>query len=120
MLYNGFPNSNALAAAVSAGCKSRVVDTQGQTTSDAFLIDVYDAGKSVRTLEFAADAGWLKNDGTPLPNEPHPLESPNEDEPEEAGFFDAEAVERYLARVFGITWWQLPRAGTPVTVIEGS
>jgi hypothetical protein len=118
VLYNGFLSPNALAASISASCNSRVVDTQGQTTSDAYLIEVYDSGKTVRTLEFAVDAGWMKNDGSPLPNEPEPLESPLEDEPEEAGWFDAEAVERYLARVFGIKWWELPRAGSQVTVIE--
>jgi hypothetical protein len=118
VLYNGFFDPNTLAAAVSAGGKCRVVDTQGQTTSDAYLLGVYDSGKSIRTLEFAVDVGWVRNLGPALPNEPDPLESPLEDEPEEKGWFDADAVERYLARVFDIAWWKLPPSGTQVTVIE--
>lgn len=117
VMHNSFLSPNVLAATVSAACKCRVVETQGQTTSDAYLIEVYVTGACVRMLSFAADAGWLRNEGLPDPREPQPLESQDLDE-EGPGWFDADAVERYLKQVFGIEWWQLPKPGIQVTVIE--
>lgn len=117
VMHNSFLSPNLLAAAVSLACRCRVVETQGQTTSDAYLTEVYVAGTCIRSLSFAADAGWLRNEGLPDAHEPQPLESQDVDE-EGPGWFDAEAVERYLKQVFGIEWWQVPTPGPLVTVIE--
>lgn len=117
VLYNAFPTPNQLAAAVSSGLEARVVDAQAQTTSDAYSIEVFEVGTSVRTLEFA-DGSWIQNLGAPLPKEPE-LESPPEDESEPGpGWFDSDAAERYLEQVFGIAWWRLPKSGERVTLIE--
>ena len=105
--YGSFCAPNELAEHVSRRLECVVVDTQGQTTSDAYLVTVLDRGACKRELEFAADVGWIKNDGGALDGEPVPLETEPEDEPGE-GWFDHKAVTRYLQSVFDIAWWELP------------
>lgn len=107
-----FFTPNALAEHVSKQRECIVVDTQAQNTSDAYLVSVFDNGARKRELEFAADVGWVKKEGAPLPKEPEPLET----EPDGDGWFDQEAVGRYMRSVFDIGWWELPASGT-VTLV---
>jgi hypothetical protein len=99
--------------------QTRIVDTLGQTTSDAYLVEVFDAGSTRRRLEFAADAGWIVQHGEPIVGEPDPLESPDEDAPDDPDLarFDDKAVSRYVKTTFGIEWWSPPASGSSVTLV---
>ena len=66
VFYGSFYEPNELAVHVSTELGARVVDTQGQNTSDAYLIAIHDAGQRTRTLEFCEE--WITNEGTPLPD----------------------------------------------------
>ncbi len=115
VFYGSFVAPNALAEHVSRALACRVVDTQGQTTSDAYRVIVLGSGACTRELEFA-DGEWLVQEGAPLPNEPSPLEHVDEDEPDEPGWFDFDAVTAYMKHVFDIEWWQPPVGSSGVRV----
>ncbi len=118
VFYGSFFVPNLLAAHVSSALQCLVVDTQAQNTSDAYLVTVFDKGARRRELEFAADVGWTRNEGTPLPNEPVPLETAPDDDDGE-GWFDQEAVHRYMRTVFDIAWWELPDDGATHAILVG-
>ena len=65
-----FPNE--LAKHVSQSRDTTVVDTVAQTTSDAYVLTVYESGSNRRKLEFS-DGEWAAQEGDPLANEPSPL-----------------------------------------------
>jgi hypothetical protein len=94
--YNSFFKLEEPVARLSGqfGCLGVVV--LAQTTSDYYFISVYRNGETIRALEFAGDAGWLAQKGTPLPFEQAPLgEDISEPNEEPFYFFGAEEAEAY-------------------------
>ncbi len=102
---NSFNEMEALAQRLSRQLACRVVVVLAQTVSDSYYISVDNGGERVRTLEFSAGNGWLVQEGTPLPFEPHPLgENIAEAGEEPLYFFGVQDVEAYCQEL-GFSPW---------------
>jgi hypothetical protein len=88
-----------------------------QSTSSAYQIEVWRAGKNLRTL-YIADGVWIKNEGSPLPFENNPLGTDLADEGEEPYFsFGRSDTIEYCGHL-GLRLWQTSSDQTRWTVIN--
>ncbi len=102
--FNSFCRLREFAAEVSGTLKTFVITAIAQTCSSAYMLSICEAGRHVRTLEFA-DGEWIKQDGRLLPFESEPL-GKNIAEPGEEPLyvFEGDSVKEYCEH-FGLKFW---------------
>jgi len=88
-----------------------------QSVSDAYHLEVWRAGKHLRTLYFG-DGDWIRNEGAPLPFESSPLGTNLADEGEEPYFnFGRSDMIEYCGNL-GLPLWQESSGEPPWTVVR--
>lgn len=104
--YNSFHQPDDLTRGMSARLSAMTITVMAQSVSEAYFIQVVEAGQILRTIYFAGDSGeWARNEGAPLPFERHPLGTDISDGSEPFYVFGRDDAIAYCADL-GLALWE--------------